>query len=267
MLRRPRLVIAASLLLAACGGAPPESKTPSAAASADLASSAAPSSAAREDAPHPPNEPSASTPEPSRASEPPPPDPAAKARAPHEAALLTLLAAPWGARNDRDDTVHAPTPDWERWRRVRFFGVDHFTGFKYTKENHVVAAVFIQDVPAGTPVKSETCMRRFEAWGRQQIKPFDVKFSPFKVKFAKWRNTPLMISSADGALNLGLSRVEFSGAWAAFPAYPNACLIYAVAVPWRGHPELAKKLRNRWVDEGFVHMNPLTPERPYRSKK
>ena len=196
-----------------------------------------------------------------------PADPAAGARDPHEAALLTLLAAPWGARNDKDDTIHAPTPDWERWRRVRYWGVEHFTGFKYRKNHHVVAAVFVQDMPEGTPVRSETCMRRFEQWGRPQIKPFDVKFGPFGVKWAKWHNAPLMISIVDGALNVGLSRVEFSGAWAAYPAYPNACLIYAVAVPWRGHAELAQKLRDRFVEEGFVHMAPRTSDRPYRTEK
>jgi hypothetical protein len=249
MLERSTALTLALALLVACGGARPEAKAP-------------------EPAPAPKEAPAPSSTESSAASgaEASPLYDPSKARDPHEAALLTLLGAPWGARNDRDDTVHAPTPDWEHWRRVRFFGVDHFTGFKYRKENSVVAAVFIQDVPPGTKVKSETCMRRFEAWGRPKIKPFDVKFGPFDVKFAKWRNQPLMISSVDGALNVGLSRVEFSGAWAAFPAYPNACLIYAVGVPWRGHGELAKKLRDRWVEEGFVHMNPLTAERPYRSK-
>ncbi len=182
----------------------------------------------------------------------------------HEAALRALLGAPWGARNDKDDQVHAPTPDWEHWRRVRFWGFEHFTGFKYGKDHHVIAAVFVQDVPAGTPVKSETCMRRFEAWGRPQIKSFDVKFGPFNVKWGRWRDQPLMVTYVDGQLNYGLSRVEFSGAWAAYPAYPNACLIYAVGVPWRGHGELAKKLRDRWVDEGFAFMDPLTPERPFR---
>ncbi len=182
----------------------------------------------------------------------------------HEAALRTLLAAPWGARNDKDDQVHVPTPDWEHWRRVRYWGFEHFTGFKYGKDHHVVAAVFVQDVPAGTPVKSEICMRRFETWGRPQIKSFDVKFGTFNVKWGRWREQPLMITYVDGQLNYGLSRVEFSGAWAAFPAYPNACLVYAVGIPWRGHGDDARKLRDRWVEEGFAFMDPLTPERPYR---
>ena len=73
-----------------------------------------------------------------------------------------------------------------------------------------------------------------------------------------------MISYVDGKLNWGLSRVEFSGAWAAYPAYSNACLIYAVGVPWREHGDLAQKLRDRFIDEGFALMNTLTTERPYR---
>ena len=182
----------------------------------------------------------------------------------HEAALMRLLNSPWGARNDKDDQVHAPLPDWEKWKRVRFWGFEHFTGFKYGKDHHVVTAAFVTELPPGTPVRSETCMRKFEAWGRPQIKSFDVKFDEFKVKWSRWRNQPLMISYVDGKLNWGLSRVEFSGAWAAYPAYPNACLIYAVGVPWREHEALAHQLRDRWMDEGFEQMNTLTAERPYR---
>jgi hypothetical protein len=182
----------------------------------------------------------------------------------HEAVLMRLLNAPWGARNDRDDQVLAPLLDWEKWRRVRFWGFEHFTGFRYGKDHHVMTVAFVQELPAGTAVRSETCMRKFEAWGRPQIKGFDVKFDEFKVKWTKWRNQPLMISYVDGKLNWGLSRVEFSAAWAAYPAYPNACLIYAVGVPWREHERLAQKLRDRWVDEGFALFEAKTSERPYR---
>ncbi len=184
----------------------------------------------------------------------------------HEAALMRLMNAPWGARNDKDDQIHAPLPDWENWKRVRFWGFDHFTGFKYGKEHHLITAAFVTELPPGTPVRSETCMRKFEAWGRPQIKGFDVKFDEFKVKWAKWRNQPLMISYVDGKLNWGLSRVEFSGAWAAYPAYTNACLIYAVGVPWREHQDLAQKLRDRFMEEGFAQMDTLTTDRPYRKE-
>ncbi|HVJ19360.1 MAG TPA: hypothetical protein VM686_28265 [Polyangiaceae bacterium] len=182
----------------------------------------------------------------------------------HEAVLTRLLNAPWGARVDKDDQVLAPLVDWEKWRRVRFWGFEHLTGFRYGKDHHAMTVAFVTELPAGTAVRSETCMRKFEAWGRPQIKGFDVKFDEFKVKWTKWRNQPLMISYVDGKLNWGLSRVEFSAAWAAYPAYPNACLIYAVGVPWREHEALAQKLRDRWVDEGFAQVQAKTSETPFR---
>src|SRR5687768_11159743 len=52
-------------------------------------------------------------------------NPGGDAPDPHEAALRRLLEAPWGARNDKDDQVHAPTPDWENWKRVRYYSVEH----------------------------------------------------------------------------------------------------------------------------------------------
>src|SRR5262245_44883199 len=86
-------------------------------------------------------------------------EPGGDAESPHRAALERLLAAPWGARNDKDDLVWAPAPDWENWRRVHYFGVESFTGFRYGDEHHTMAIVFVQDVPDGTPVTSETCIR------------------------------------------------------------------------------------------------------------
>jgi hypothetical protein len=182
----------------------------------------------------------------------------------HEAALRRLLEAPWGARNDKDDQVHAPTPDWENWKRVRYYSVEHFTGFRYGKDHHAIGIVFVQKLPPGMPVKSELCLREFEAWGRPQIKGIDVKFGPFGVKLSRWRDQTLVIQSVDGRVNWGFVSSEFSAAWAAYPAYPDACLVYAIALPWRGHAELARGVRDRWVNEGFVFMNPLTPEAPYR---
>lgn len=182
----------------------------------------------------------------------------------HEAALRRLLLEPWGARNDKDDQVHAPTPDWEHWKRVRYYNVEHFTGFRYGKDHHAIGIVFIQKMPPGTPVKSELCLREFEAWGRPQIKSIDVKFGPFSQKLSRWRDQTLVIQSVDGRVNWGFAAIEFSAAWAAYPAYPDACLIYAVALPWRGHADLARAVRDRWVTEGFVFMHPLTEQVPYR---
>jgi hypothetical protein len=191
-------------------------------------------------------------------------EPGGNAKDPHEAALQRLLTAPWGARNDKNDQIRVPIPDWENWKRVRYFGVEHFLGFRYGDDHHAMALAFVQDLPPGTPVKSDTCIRAFEAWGLPQTHAFDVKFSPFESHLAKWQNQSLESRSVDGRVNLGFTAAEFSGAWAAYPAYPGACLIFAIAIPWRDHKELAEKLRDRWVTEGFPLMNVVSAVRPER---
>lgn len=193
-------------------------------------------------------------------------EPGGDAADPGEAALLRQLEGAWGKRHDKDDQVLLPMPDSAHWKRVRYWGVEHFVGFRYGNDHHVLAIGFVQEVPAGTPVTTDTCMRRFEQWGRPQTKPFNVKFGPFAVHHQRWRNQRLEVHAVDGEFSAAFSTTSFSAAWAAFPAYTDGCLIYAVAVPWRDHPELAKRVRDRWVTEGFVQIDARTTERAVRQE-
>ena len=191
-------------------------------------------------------------------------EPGGDAPDPHAAALDRLLSAPWGLRTDKADQVSVPMPDSDNWKRVRYYGVEHYVGFRYGDEHHAMLIAFIQELPAGTPMKSDTCVRSFEAWGLPQTHAFDVKFSPFESHLAKWQSQILESRSVDGKVNLGFEAAEFSGAWAAYPSYKDACLVLAVAVPWRDHPELAQKLRDRFVSEGFPQLAVASDVRPVR---
>jgi hypothetical protein len=95
-------------------------------------------------------------------------------------------------------------------------------------------------------------------------RPFDVEFQPFHPHHAKFRERPLIALSVDGELSFAFSRPKFSAAWAAYSVYPHACLISAVAVPWRSNSELAQKVRDRFVAEGFPQLQALTDVRPTR---
>lgn len=211
----------------------------------------------------------AQTPKPALAATPTPAtvsvkEPGGDAADPHAAALERLTNAPWGTRNDRDGQVNVPLPDADNWKRVRYFGVEHYVGFRYGDDHHAMVIAFTRPLPAGTPMKSDTCMRSFEAWGLPLTHPFDVKFSPFETTLGKWQGKILESRMVDGRLNLGFTSSEFSGAWAAYPAYADGCLVLAVAVPWREHKELAQRLRDRWVSEGFplaVVASEIRPER------
>jgi hypothetical protein len=191
-------------------------------------------------------------------------EPGGDAHDPHQAALMRELSSGWGMRNDKDDQLYVPLPDAENWKRVRFFPIDHFTGFRYGDDHHALSVVLLHDVVEGQPHNSKLCMRRFEAWARPQLKGYEVGFGPFAETKKEWQGQPIAVRYVDGYVDVGFSRRHFSAAWAAYAAYPDACLIYAVAVPWDDHEDLAKKVRNRWVDQGFQQVEPRTPRRPYR---
>lgn len=193
-------------------------------------------------------------------------EPGGDAEDPERAALERLLGEVWGARTDKDEQLLAPMPDRDHWKRTRYFGFDHLVGFRYGNEHRAMIAVRVQDLPPGTPVKSETCMRAFEDWARPQIAGFDVKLQPLPTKVVRWRGQPLVIQSVDGWVSWGIGSADFSVAWAAYPAYKDGCLIYGVALPWRDQPVLAKRVRDRWVNEGFVGFEALTAEKAYRHK-
>jgi len=79
-------------------------------------------------------------------------EPGGDAVDPERAALERLLGEPWGARTDKDEQLLAPMPDWEHWKRTRYFGFDHLVGFRYGNEHHAMVAVRVQELPENTPV-------------------------------------------------------------------------------------------------------------------
>lgn len=192
--------------------------------------------------------------------------PGGDAKDPHQFALTRLLHEPFGQRRDRDEQLELSLPDSENWKRVRFWGVDHFVGFRYGKDYHALLAVFVQDVELEHP-SSEECLRRFDAWGRPQVRAYDLKFDPFRAHHTQFHERPLIGIAADGSVNLGFSRKDFSAGWAAYAYYPHACMVMGVAVPWRDSPALARKVRDRFLKEAFALAQPLTEVRPVRKPR
>ncbi len=193
-----------------------------------------------------------------------PAEPGGDADDPHSAALRRQLDEPWGRNTDKDRQLILPLADRKNWKRVRFWGVDHFTGFRYGDDHHMVTVAFIQDVGPGERLTSRDCLRRFEAWAMPQARGYMVEITSQEEQESSWRGKPLIVRKADGVVPTGFKTEAYSGAWAAYPAYSDACLIYAVAVPWRDHPELAREVRDRWVSEGLARVKPKTKVRPFR---
>lgn len=191
-------------------------------------------------------------------------EPGGNAADPHLAALQRVLKGRWGLRDDKDHQLLVPLPDWRKWRRVRYWGVHHFTGFRYGDVHHVISIVFIKPVPEGVTPDAKACMERFVSWARSRIRNFDVQLGPIGQRDGRWHGKPMDIEYVDGNVDFAFSHHRFSAAWATYPAYPHACMTYAIAVPWRGHAELARKVRDRFIEQGFKRMRPLTKRAPHR---
>lgn len=184
---------------------------------------------------------------------------------PDEAALLRQLNEPWGFQWDKDGTLHVPLADFRNYERVRYWALDHFVGFKYGSDYHALNSVFILDVPAGEPTSSDACFLRVQKWAHPQLENFEIKLGDQHMTEVEWRRQNVRVLSVDGYLDFGLERRHFSAAYATYPAYSDACLVFGFAVPWGKHEELAKQVRDRWVKEGVPRLSPITKTRPFRS--
>jgi hypothetical protein len=182
----------------------------------------------------------------------------------HEAALKRQLTEPWRFGEDKDHQLRIPLVDAPNYKRVRYSLVDHFVGFKYGQDFHTANVVFMMDVPKGEPIDAKACLLRAENWGFPLLKSFAVTMGEMHVKEGTWHDKNIYVKTVDGYFDMGLQRRKFSAAYAAYPAYPDACMVFGFAVPWRDHDQLAKQVRDRWVAEGVSQIEPLTETRPYR---
>lgn len=189
--------------------------------------------------------------------------PGGNADDPQEAALKRQYEAPWGWRTDKDHQARFPLPDPRNWTRVRFSLIDHFTGFRYGKKHHSIAAAFVVSLKPSDPRTSAACIERFEESGLPLVRDFGGEVSELKTKMREWNHQPLVVRRATGKVSIFFRHYDAALAWTGYPAYPDKCMIYAVVVPWEGQQKLAEKVRNRWID-AFDQFRPLTQDAPFR---
>ena len=182
----------------------------------------------------------------------------------HAATLARMLTAPFGWVKDKDDQVRIMLPDAHLWKRVRYRGFEHLTGFRYGMDHHAVSVVLVEDTRLGRRPTPESCMRHAETLARPRVRELSVETQPIAETKVPWRGTTLIIHSVDGEFPFGFRRIGFSAAWTAYPAYESACLYQAFGAKYDGHPDLARKLRDRWVTEAATKVDIRTATKPFR---
>ncbi|HEY3595327.1 MAG TPA: hypothetical protein VGL13_15680 [Polyangiaceae bacterium] len=221
-------------------------------------------------------------------------EPGGNANDPHQSALRRLLAAGWGWRNDKQDALHVPLPDWQNWRRIRYFGVPSFVGFRYGDDHHAVIAIWVRDVDEGVTTP-DACLESFEHWAEPTAHEFSVSIGEATVTRAPWPREAtvadagpgagatdadadvsapnvgsgvgsgggggggggggeVVVKSLDAEVTALFSRKTYAAAYAAYVLWPRTCTIFGIAVPMLGNDDLARQVRDRYVNDGFVRM-------------
>jgi hypothetical protein len=194
-------------------------------------------------------------------------EPGGDADDPHESALKRLLSEVWGWRNDKQDALHVPLPDWQNWRRVRYFGVPTFVGFRYGDDHHAVIAIWVREADEG--VTPDGCLDSFERWAEPTAHDFSVSVGPGTVTHPHWPSpqerdgtATAAVKSLDAEVTALFSRKTYAAAYAAYTLWPKTCTIFGIAVPMRGEDDLARQVRDRFVNDGFWRMDPRVQQAP-----
>jgi hypothetical protein len=183
---------------------------------------------------------------------------------PDAAALVRLLEEPLGALRDKDNQIVLNYPDSRNWKRVRFRLFEHLVGFRYADRFDAVSVVLVNDTRAGRDPSSRACIRHAETMARPRIRALSVVIGSITETEITWRDQRIVVHAVDGAFPWGFKRIEFSAAWAAYPAYDKVCLIHGIGVRHEQRADLARLVRDRWVLEVAPKLEPLTKTKPYR---
>ena len=192
-------------------------------------------------------------------------EPGGDAADPEAEALRRLEDQRWTARSDRDASLLVPLPDGRNWRRVKFWTIDTFAGFRYGDEHHGVAAVFLRDAPkAGAD--SAACLRDFEKWGAPLATGLGMKLSEPVAVPVKWHGQEIAVRKREGKILWGLSEREYAAVYGAFTPWEGQCLIVSYGFPLKGDVSLGMRVRDRFAEEAFSRFVAHGKEPPHASR-
>ncbi len=165
---------------------------------------------------------------------------------------------------DKDDQVRLFVPDNRHWRRVRFRGFDHLTGFRFGDDPDAGITVMSVEMRGGRSASSLACVRHVETLARPKLQELMVELGPFEESQLAWREQKVIVHSVDGVFPWGFKRIGFSSAWAAFPAYETSCLVVGAAFRHGKRPELARLARDRFIRDTLAQVDARTTTVPFR---
>lgn len=189
-------------------------------------------------------------------------EPGGDAHDPLRAALDRLQTEPWGWRADKRDVFHFPLSDWKNWRRVRFWGVPAFVGFRYGDKHRAVAALWARKLKDGDAATADTCMKRFEDWGHGVADQYSTKISEVQEQRVTWREADdVLVKTLEAQVKTLLSRRRYLGVVGATIGWPGVCVAYGYAFDADEVESEARAARDRYAREAYKQLTRI-PEKP-----
>lgn len=209
------------------------------------------------------------TPVPEVAPQPPPPEkpptpasvtknnPGGDATDPLKAALKRLLDEPFEAkRSDRWGTLRVPLADWKNWRRIKISGHPTRATFQYGDDH--IAMLTLRYSPIEGPNDPERCLAEFVKYATPIADGYGIRLGQSKLVSLsqpfRGETRPVLVRLQEGGIDSIFVSDDYVGYVAAYQSWPGTCLVQGFAVVSTDHPDLATKVRDRWVTEAAAKL-------------
>ncbi len=191
-------------------------------------------------------------------------EPGGDAFDPHRAALQRLATEGWGWRNDKKEVFHFALSDWKNWRRVRYWGVPTFVGFRYGDHHRAVAALWVRKVHDGDLATADACMGRFEEWAMPLADGYSTRLLRTADSRVSWRgNNDVLVRTVDAEVRTLLTRTSWFGVMGAAVAWPpSVCVVWGYAFNADEAEQEALRARDRYAREAFQQLGRMKDQLP-----
>ena len=184
-------------------------------------------------------------------------NPGGDAPDPELAALERLEREPWGVKRDRYATLIVPLADTRHWRRVKLWGYPTRTAFRFGDDHYGITAVWYQ--PSTGPSDPESCLKRFSGAAQAQAEGMGAQLLDTRLvhvmQHTERYDRPMVVQVFEGSVDAIVETKDYMGAIASYPSFPGTCLLQGFVVVAGKHPELARRVRDRWVAEAAPRLS------------
>lgn len=192
-----------------------------------------------------------------------PKEPGGDAFDPQSAALDRLVHQPWGWRTDKREAFHFPLTDSRNWRRVRFFGVPTFVGFRYGDRHRAIAGMRVTPVQHDDPPTPEVCLQRFFEWGQPIADGNSAHVTDQLDTYSSWRSRDdVLVRTLQAEITTLLSGRRYFAVVGAMLPWPGICAMYGYAFEVGDAEELARTARDRYAKEAYSQLVMLARHPP-----